>query len=304
MLFFRRLIVPVRLLLILVLIPSGGLLAHGDLSERIAEMKAEIAQHPEDGPRQLSLAGLLFQDGNFAETLEALDDLDRVVPGKFPTDKLRGSAMLALQRPAEAREALNRFLIRFPGDVPATILRARALSALSLTNGALNDYREALGRSPVPEPDLVQEVATALASAGCQDEALSVLDRGLKTLGNIPSLGQRALDLELSLKRFDGALARAESMQRTAPRPEQGMAMRAAILTAAGRITESRESWQALITHLTALPAAERGSNAMSRLAEEARARLHALRGLASLETRPQATPVVRPAQSFSLTTP
>jgi predicted Zn-dependent protease len=275
------------LLLIPALLAPRDVMAHGDLSERIGELKAGVAQHPEDGSLRLSLAGLYFQNENFEEALAVLAALDRLAPGKFPTGKLRGSALLALRRPAEAREALDRFLARFPGDPQATLYRARALAALSVTGEALSAYREALQRTVTPEPDLFQEAAAALSAAGCKEEALSVLERGLKALGPIPSLAQCALDLELALKRFDAALTRVDSMRRASPRPEQWMAKRAAILTTAGRIGESRAAWQALIAHLDALPAQDRSSHAMSRLAEQARNGVKSLQSLAGIETAP-----------------
>ena len=49
------------------------------------------------------------------------------------------------------------------------------------------------------------------------------------------------------------------------------MAKRAALLAQAGRRAEARAAWQALIDHLAALPNLERGSHAMSILAEQAR---------------------------------
>ncbi len=261
--------------------------AHGDLGERIGELKAAAEKCPEDGSLRLQLAGILYQNGNYEEALAALAATDRLAPGKLPTDKLRGSVLLALQRPAEAREALERFLVRFPGDSPAMLYRARALAGLGLAKDAAAAYREALKNTAVPEPDLFQEVAAALTASGGAEEALSVLDQGLKILGNIPSLAQRALEMEVSLKRFDAALVRVESLRRASTRPEPWMAKRAGILTAAGRIDAARTEWRQLIAHLDALPASVRSSNAMSRLAEEARQNLHTLGSLASLDARP-----------------
>ncbi|HEX2749518.1 MAG TPA: tetratricopeptide repeat protein [Verrucomicrobiales bacterium] len=261
--------------------------AHGDLSERIGELKAAAEKSPGDGSLRLQLAEILYQNGNYGESLTALAALDRLAPGKFPTDKLRGLTLLALQRPAEAREALERFLNRFPGDPPALLYRARALAGAGLAKDAVAAYREALKSATAPEPDLFQEVAAALSASGGAEEALSVLERGLKVLGNIPSLAQRALEMEVSLKRFDAALARVESLRSISARPEPWMAKHAGILTAAGRIEDARKEWKQLIAHLDSLPDAVRGSNAMSRLAEEARQNLRTLGSLASLEARP-----------------
>ena len=158
--------------------------------------------------------------------------------------------------------------------------------------------REALKRSASPEPDLYQEVAGALSKDKQPEAALAVLDQGLKTLGNLPSLFQCALEIELSLKRFDAALARVETMRLAAPRPEPWMARRAEILQTAARITEARDAWQALLTRIATLPPRERGSNAMCRFSEAAHKALQGLQGLATLET-PQTPPQLsKPSQS------
>jgi tetratricopeptide (TPR) repeat protein len=267
-------------LLILTLAFSARAFAHGDLSERIMEQKRRIAQHPRDGTLQFELANLLFQEEHFSEALTTLNQLDQLAPDKFFTDNLRGSSLLALGRPGEARTALDRFLKVHPGNLQAITLRARALTALNLKKEAVAEYRQALKQSAKPEPDLVQEAATAMVGAGLSGEALTVLDQGS---ARSPALAIRALELEVSLKRFDAALARVAAFQRTAPRPEPWMARTAEILTAAGRIAESRAAWQALIDHLAGLPSAERGSHAMSRIVEQARTGLHSLQGLARL---------------------
>lgn len=57
-----------------------------------------------------------------------------------------------------------------------------------LTDAALEDCRDALRRTPVPEPELFHEVSHALAAAGHVREALAMLDQGLQLLGPIPSL--------------------------------------------------------------------------------------------------------------------
>ena len=283
---------------------QGPVQAHGDPAERISELKARLAQRPEDGPLQFALADLLFQERKWEETLTALDQVDRITPGKFSSGRLRGSALLELQRPAEALRTLDGYLDDSPHDLRAVLIRARALSALFLTNEALEAYRDTLRRTPVPGPELFHEVSLALSAAGCGREALAILDQGLELLGPIPSLGQQALDLELAGKQFDAALVRVEALRRASPRPEPWMARRAAILTSAGRLGESRGAWEALLINLTALPAAMRGSHAMSRLAEEARNGLRELQGLASLEIHQQSSDPPSPHQDFLLSKP
>lgn len=99
----------------------------------------------------------------------------------------------------------------------------------------------------------------------------------MKRLGPIPSLQLKVLEVEVAAGRCDSALSRLDAMQRSAPRPEPWMEKRASILAQAGRPAESRAAWQALVSHLRSLPANERDSHAMARLAERARQALAAL---------------------------
>ena len=117
-------------------------------------------------------------------------------------------------------------------------------------------------------------------AAGLAGEAVQVLAAGIEKLGPIPSLALRAMEVEIATKNFDAALTRVEALRKSAPRPEPWMARRASVLAQAGRIEDSRAAWQALVEHLAALPNLERGSHAMSKLAEDAR---QALASLASL---------------------
>jgi hypothetical protein len=134
----------------------------------------------------------------------------------------------------------------------------------------LADYREALKRTASPEPDLVQEVADALASHDCQDEAAQVLTAGMEKLGKIPSLVLRAIELDVATKNYDAALRLVDEARDAAPRPEPWMARRAKALAQAGRIKESKDAWKALVQRVESLPERERTSNAMSRLRDEA----------------------------------
>lgn len=250
---------------------------HGSLHERIAALTAEIAAKPDDVTLRYQLAEISCQHGDWQAALTNLDKVDQLAPGKFPTDLLRGRAALSAGKADDAKAALDRFIAGQPGNSQALYLRARAFERLGKNDECLNDYRAALAVDARPEPDVFQEVAVALAFRGHGDEALRVLDAGMVKLGAIPTLGLKAIEMEVSLKRYDAALLRLEAMQKAAPRPEPWMAKRAALLEQAGRPDESRSAWESLVTHLSALPEAERRSHAMSKLAEQSKLALEKL---------------------------
>lgn len=270
---------------------AGSAFGHGAYHERLAQLATELEKTPNDPALHFQLADLNGQHGDWQMSLLNLDRVDELAPGKYLTALLRGQAWLTGGQPAKAKAALDLLLATHPECARAWLFRARAAQRLGDAPGSLADYREALRRTPVPEPDLVQETADALAAQGREKEAVQVLAAGLEKLGAVPSLVLRAMDLEIATKHFDAALSRVDAMQKTAPRPEPWMARRASVLAQAGRLEESRAAWQALVEHLAALPNLERGAHAMSKLAEDARQALAALAGLS-----PAAPPPPGPA--------
>lgn len=254
-----------------VLLVPAAVRAHGDLHQRIGQLMAEIARQPDDAQLHLALASVYCQHGEWKFALAETEAVERLAPGLHLADFLRSEALLGDGKPAEARALLDRLIATQPKNFRALTLRARALAALGQPAACVADYRAALRAVAQPEPDLVQETADALVACGQSDEAVQALGDGIARLGPIPSLMLRAMELEVATGRFDAALSRIDAMQKSAPRPEPWMAKRAELLTQAGRPAEARAAWQALIAHLAALPNLQRGSHAMSLLAERAR---------------------------------
>jgi predicted Zn-dependent protease len=262
---------------LLLALQAGPVFGHGGLHELIDAQTNAVEKSPSDASLRFELANLHAQHGDLKLALKNLDRVDALAPGKFLTDLSRGEAYFIARDFAKTKTALDRQLGSHPESVRAWLLRARAERELGQQTASVADYREALKRTSAPEPDLVQEVAGALAAAGHKEEAAEVLAAGIERLGKIPSLVLRAIDLEIEMKKFDAALRRIDQARQDAPRPEPWMARRAAVLAKAGRLEESRAAWKALLEHLDSLPENERTSRAMSTLTKEARAALAAL---------------------------
>jgi predicted Zn-dependent protease len=261
-------------------LPLTWAFGHGGLHERLAQLAADLEKNPNDARLYFELADVNCQHGEWQASLLNLDRVDELAPGKYLTGLLRGDAWLTGGQPEKAKKALDSLLGAHPECARGWLLRARAAQRLGDGPGSVADYREALARTVVWEPDLVCETADALVSQGCGKEAAQVLAAAIGKLGNVPALVQRSLEREIAAKDFDAALRRVEALRQTAPRPEPWMARRASVLAQAGRIEESRAAWQALLDHLAALPNLQRGSHSMSKLAEEARFALSSLDSL------------------------
>ena len=267
---------------LLPLLLAGSVSGHGGFHERIAELRADLKKTPSDPLLHFELGNLHGQHGDLQLSLQNLARVDELAPGKYLTDLLRGQAYLAADEFPKAKEALNRQVASHPESGRTWLLRARANQKPGQNAESVADYRQALKRTASPEPDLVQEVAGALAAHGHKEEAAQVLAAGIEKLGKIPSLVLRALDLEIEMKNFDAALQRIEQAQQGAPRREPWMARRADVLAKAGRVDESRAAWKALLEHLESLPERERTSRAMTRIATEAREALALLESSAA----------------------
>jgi tetratricopeptide (TPR) repeat protein len=252
------------------LLQAVSVCAHEGLHELIDAQEKKVEQAPSDPALRFELANLYGSHGELKLALKNLDHVDALAPGKFLTDFSRAQAFLVVGDFAKAKQALDRQIASHPENPKAWLLRARAEHHLGRDKASLADFREALKRTPSPEPDLIQEVADALATRGFQAEAAQVLAAGIEKLGPVPSLVLRALDLEIATKNFDAALRRVAEMQKNAPRPEPWMARRATILALAGRTDEARAAWKSLSDHLASLPAPERTSSAMTQFAAEA----------------------------------
>ena len=270
-------IAPVVLVAGLLVFQTAPVFGHGSFHERIDYLTKELEKTPSDPLLRFELANLHGLHGDVELALENLAKVDSVAPGKFPTDLIRGEAFLVVHNFAKAKDALDRQLASHPETTRAWILRARAEQELGQQEASLADYREALKRARSPEPDLVEELANALAAAGQHPEAIHVLSAGIERLGKIPSLILRAVDLDIEMKNFDAALGRIEQARQDAPRPEPWMARRAEVLAKSGRTEQSRAAWKELLARLESLPDHERSSNAMTQLSERARGALASL---------------------------
>ena len=254
----------------MLLLASSGVLAHGTHSRLLAHVDAALAKQPENGGLWYRRAQLDFEHEDLAESLLDLEKTAQFAPGQFPVLWLKGRVLDAAGNYEEALSALDAFIAGAPKHWGALASRARVEGKLGRNEDAVDDFKSALANHPDAGPDLIQEVAEALAAHGLTDESVRVLENGLARLSRISSLQIKLIEIEMSAARYDSALARLNDFQQSAPRPEPWMAKRAGLLAGAGRFAESRAAWQSVISHLRQLPDGERNSHAMTLLDEQA----------------------------------
>ena len=264
---------------------AGGFLwaaaaaAHDDLRSQIAALTREIAAEPGN-------AGLYLRRGELhrycREVPAALADYARarrLDPGLAAVDLGAGRALLEAKRPAEAKRFLDRFVRARPDDSEGRLELARVLVKLRSTNPADDEYARAIALASRPSPDTYFERARFLRAAGRLPAAIRALDDGITRLGPLVSLEELAIDLELSRKNYDGALARLDRTFATPNgRQETLFARRGEILAAAGRPVEARETFRQAQRSIEGLPPRLRQTRAIQKLEERVRRSLERLR--------------------------
>src|SRR5262245_26443848 len=195
-------------------------LAHGDLHDQIAAVTEEIAREPNNAMLYLKRAELHRAHTEWDAAQADYSQVARFEPDFAALDFYRGRMLLEAGRTKPARLYLDRFLEKQPAHSEARIVRARVLMKLGECEAAANDFTCAITRLPEPKPDYYLERAQAWLSAGDAhvDDALRGLDEGIRKLGPLAALRLRAIDIELSRKNFDGALARLEQILKESPR--------------------------------------------------------------------------------------
>ncbi len=253
-----------------------GALAHGDVHEQIEQISARLKQEPYDARLFHKRAELYRADGNYPAALRDYERAQRLDPNLEVVHLSRGRALLEAGRPEPARRALSRFLSAQPAHQEARLLRARAFVALHRRAEAEADFRSVLATSADPLPDVFLERAENLVQAREAASALAALEEGRRRLGDIVTLEHAALELEVTLGRFDAALSRVDRLLAQSARKEHLLARKADILARAGRVAEAEQVRREALAALESLPGAKRELASTKQLEQELRVELEA----------------------------
>lgn len=269
--------------------------AHGTFHEMMDELQGDLDKRPKDTALIIRRAALQVEHEDWQAAMVDLELASRLGAEESGLVLLRGRALAAGKQWAQAKAALDDFIATHNNIALAFTERARVHRALGDSQASLNDYRSALKLTPQPEPDLIIEVADEMAKQDLGEDALAAINQGIVTMGNVPQLVLKALDLELAAKRYDDALKRIDVMSKLMPRPEPWVARRASVLAQAGRTEESIATWRELHAHIVALPNLERGSHAMCQLMDQALNAIASLTQVSSTPTPPTNSLTTRP---------
>lgn len=267
---------PSLRVLVLCLVVSLPLAAHGDLHERIAALTKQINEAPTNAELYLKRGELHRAHRDWKLALADYDRAEQLRPDLDVVDLSRGLTLFASGALEPAITALDRFLLKHPVHADAHLTRARAQAKLGRHQAAAADFTRAITQTTTPRPEYYLERAQALAALGDAriDDALHGLDEGITKLGPIVTLQLYAIDYELRKNRYDAALARLDQIAAQAARKETWLARRGEILERAGRVGEARQAYATALAVFDVIPSSRRNTKTAVELESRLRAAL------------------------------
>jgi tetratricopeptide (TPR) repeat protein len=267
------------LALCLCLVAFAPVFADGDINLRIEEISKQIEKNPRD-------ALLYFRRGEFqrvhGQWMLALADFDearRISPTLLETDLAKGETLFQAGELKAAKLSLDRYLAKNPNHEMALTVRARVLIGLKDYGPAVEDFTRAIANGGSLKPEYYFERGQAWMAMEPKNykEALKGLDEGIQKVGPLVILEILAIDCEVGLKSWDGALKRVDLLAKQSPRKDGWLARKGEILQQAGRVKEAREAYKASLAAIAALPPHRREVAATIELENRVKAALDSL---------------------------
>ena len=247
--------------------------AHGELHEQIEGVTLKIRQKPENAELYLQRGELYRLHEDWALAAADFDRAEKMDPKLSVVWLGRARLFLARNEFKDAEKSVERFLESHPKHSGALEVRAHALFGQKRFTDAAESWRLVMQTAPSPDVEHYFRCAQALSAAGSKhtDDALKTLDEGLGKLGNVPTLGLYAVQLEVARKHYDAALERLDRLMPKSGRKETWREMRGDILASAGRNQEAQEEYAKALEELRALPGRLRLTKAGTDLEERLR---------------------------------
>lgn len=218
--------------------PPAG--AHPGLDSLEQAVDAKLAERPDDPDLILRQAKVYELRQDWDGALAAIEHAREHGGDPAHVAAARGRVFLAAGFPKMAQLEYDRVLSFRPDAFEILFDRGRARLALGQPDSADADFARAIANMKELRPEHVAERRDALLTRGKKAGAIAALDQGIARLGPLASLELPAVELEVELERWDGALARLGALLQQAPANTAWMVRRGEVLARAGRTAEAR----------------------------------------------------------------
>ena len=204
-------------IVILILIPilhfSMDVLAHSSGSAKLEKINEHIMLAPNKANNYIK-RGLLYESLGHNDL--ALADLIRAeelgVKDKILLPKAR--ILFRQGQLLDALKLLNQLVIQMPGNRAGLLLRAQVYTKLLDFKSVVDDYRTLISIEAQPTPGIYLALVETLLKQNPdnRDDALQLLDDGIKKNSGLIQLQNRAVDLCVEWRWYDDAIARMKTL--------------------------------------------------------------------------------------------
>jgi len=260
---------------------SATVLAHGPGEERIEEISALLAEQGDQGVLYADRGRVYMDNQHWQEAMEDFNKAALLDPGYVEYDLDRARLAYSAGDYFRALDFISLYLLRHETATEALLIQARSYRELGQYRLAVISYEKALATRSIAGarvlPEWYVEFAEILILTGEKDRALQILQQGIERLGTIGVFQVMAVDLEVSLGRYDAALKRIDQLLNQSQRQDLWLARRADILFRAGRREEAERSYRQAWAALQQLPQRLQNVPASKKLAADLEARISTL---------------------------
>ncbi len=240
--------------------------AHGELEIQIGLLTQKISAATNNAGSLYLVRGDLHREHKDWVAAEADYAQARKLDNSLPVDLARAQLLDEQGRGREAVKLLSGFIQTSPENYKAYLARARSLAKLNELSSSAKDFERTLKLSKHPKPEYFLEYAQVLVAQNKTEEALPVLEKGLIAFPTNYALQDFALEAQLKQKNFSAAIKLSDAILKNASRKESELARQGRIFMTAGRPAEARQSFEASLQAVHALPVRLQQSPALQQL--------------------------------------
>lgn len=233
-------------------------LAHGPGHEKIVDITALLAENGESPELYAERARILQANQHWQDAMADFNKAAELDPDNVEYDLDRAYLSYDAGEYQLGLDFIDLYLLRHEITAEALLVKARSYRALKQYQQATQLYQAALSDistiNSETSPEWYLEFADTLTKTGDKQQALKVLQQGIKQIGEISVFQVKAAELEVDLGLYNAALKRIDQLLAMSQRKDIWLSRRADILSRAGQHKEAQQTYEQAYAALQSLP--------------------------------------------------
>ncbi|HSG32289.1 MAG TPA: tetratricopeptide repeat protein [Thermodesulfobacteriota bacterium] len=243
----------VYLVLLLFILP-GGAYCHVGEHSLIKLFSDKIKTDPENPVLYFKRGSQHRYAGHFEKALEDFSKARSLDEEYFLVDLGVGLVFLDYGWNKTAEVYLKSFLKYSPDHIVGMTSLARAIARQKRGKESAALYEHISKILEKPAPAFYLEMADSYLITNNYSAAIKTLDNGIKKLGHITSLDQKAYEIELNTKLTDKALLRLDNLIKYSPQKERWLYEKGQLLEQEDEYDKAKDAYLKALEHYSSRP--------------------------------------------------